>query len=418
MDRLAIRAGEIRGSGVGRRFVIRATPTRSLKDVLLRREFPTKRELWALRNVDLYVQPGEAIGIVGQNGSGKSTLLKLLAGIFAPSEGTLELGGRVGAMLELGAGFHQEFTGVENVYLNAAVHGLKRSYVDKHLEEIIAFGELEEFAHMPVKTYSSGMSARLGFSVAIHVGPEILLLDEVLAVGDEAFQQKCLGKIWEFKRSGGTIVFVSHNAAAVERLCDRAILLDHGRVVEEGASADVLDSYHHLLTHHTLSPAAAEPKTAAAFRFVDVRLLAADGGERDRFVEGEAVTVEIRLRAEMDAADARLTVLLRDESGRHLGSQMLDGLDVAAQAVHLVRLNLNEPPMRDGRFFLDVHLGSAEGSHLALRRRAGEFIVFSDEPGAAGPVRLGGTWEVQVESDSLRIGEPRAIETSHTGHEA
>ena len=229
--------GEIRGRGLGRQFVIRLTQTPFAEGGDPPPERPKNRELWALRDVDIDVHPGEAFGIVGPNGSGKSTLLKLLAGIFAPSTGELQVGGRVGSLIEIGAGFHPEFTGVENVYLNAAIYGLKRSYVDAHVDEIIDFAELEAFRDVPVRTYSSGMYMRLGFSVAMHVQPDVLLLDEVLAVGDEAFQQKCYGKIWDYKRSGGTIVFVSHDPAAVENVCERAILLEHGRCVESGPPA-------------------------------------------------------------------------------------------------------------------------------------------------------------------------------------
>src|SRR5947207_800900 len=239
--------GEIRGRGLGRVFEIRLSQSRTLKETILRRELPRTRELWALRDVDLDVHPGEAFGIVGPNGSGKSTLLKLIAGIFAPSTGRLDVGGRVGSLIEIGAGFHPDFTGVENVYLNAAIYGLKRSYVDKHLEEIVAFAELEPFKDVPVRTYSSGMYMRLGFSVAMHIRPDVLLLDEVLAVGDESFQQKCFGRIADFKAAGGTIVFVSHDPNAVERVCDRAIMLEDGRVVEEGAAPDVVHAYHRRL---------------------------------------------------------------------------------------------------------------------------------------------------------------------------
>src|SRR3954468_22833924 len=246
-QRAAAATGEIHARGLGRLFTIRLSPNRSLKAALLRRELPRTRELWALRDVDLDVSPGQAFGIVGPNGSGKSTLLKLLAGIFAPSTGTLAVGGRVGSLIEIGAGFHPDFTGVENVYLNAAIYGLKRSYVTEHLHEILSFAELESFADVPVRTYSSGMYMRLGFSVAMHVQPDVLLLDEVLAVGDEAFQQKCFGKIFEFKRAGGTIVFVSHDPTAVERVCDRAILLDHGRGVESGPAREVVRAYHRRL---------------------------------------------------------------------------------------------------------------------------------------------------------------------------
>src|SRR5207248_9995962 len=154
---LAVADAEIRGRGISRRFKIRLSQSRSLKETILRRDLPQTRELWALRDVDLDVHPGQALGIVGQNGSGKSTLLKLIAGIFAPSLGELEVGGRVGSLIEIGAGFHPEFTGVENVYLSGAIHGLSRSYVDEHLDEIIEFAELEDFADVPVKTYSTGM---------------------------------------------------------------------------------------------------------------------------------------------------------------------------------------------------------------------------------------------------------------------
>src|ERR671930_1700395 len=236
--------GEIHGRGLGRRFLIRLTQSRSLKEAILRRELPQTRELWALRDVDLDVDPGEAFAIVGRNGSGKSTLLKLLARIYAPSTGELSVGGRVGSLIEIGAGFHPEFTGVENVYLNASIYGLKRSYVDEHLDEIIDFAELEDLPDAHGRTYSSGMYMRLGFSVAMHVRPDVLLLDEVLAVGDEAFQQKCYGKIFEFKQAGGTIIFVSHDPGAVARVCDRALMLERGRVVEAGPAEEVVRLYH------------------------------------------------------------------------------------------------------------------------------------------------------------------------------
>src|SRR6266496_92899 len=244
MPEQPIQNGRIRMHGVSRVFTLNVVKERSLKETILRRKLPPKRELWALRDVGLEVEPGETFGIVGQNGSGKSTLLKLVAGVFGPSNGTVEVGGRVGSLIEIGAGFHPDFTGTENVYLNAAIHGLSRSYVDEHLDEIIEFAELEDFADVAVKTYSTGMYMRLGFSVAMNVQPDVLLLDEVLAVGDEAFQQKCFARIGDFKRAGGTIVFVSHDPSAVERVCDRALLLEHGRVVEEGGAVDVVSAYH------------------------------------------------------------------------------------------------------------------------------------------------------------------------------
>src|SRR5213080_1015536 len=273
--------GQIRGRGLGRRFLIRLSHSRSLKEAILRRELPKTREIWALRDVDLDVESGEAFGIVGRNGSGKSTLLKLLAHIYAPTTGELRVGGRVGSLIEIGAGFHPEFTGVENVYLNAAIYGLRRKYVEEHLDEILGFAELEDFAHVPVRTYSSGMYMRLGFSVAMHVSPDVLLLDEVLAVGDEAFQQKCFGRIGDFKRAGGTIVFVSHDPSAVERVCDRAMMLEQGRIVEEGPAADVTRAYHRRLVRRAADVVARrDGATPRQCRVHEVRAVAGDGSGR------------------------------------------------------------------------------------------------------------------------------------------
>ena len=388
--------GEIRGRGLGRRFVIRLTQNRSLKEAILRRERPQTRELWALRDVDLKVHPGEAFGIVGPNGSGKSTLLKLLAGIFAPSAGELQVGGRVGSLIEIGAGFHPEFTGVENVYLNAAIYGLKRSYVDEHLDEIIHFAELEAFADVPVRTYSSGMYMRLGFSVAMHVQPDVLLLDEVLAVGDEAFQQKCYAKIWEFKRGGGTIVFVSHDQAAVERVCDRALLLDHGRCVEAGLATDVVSAYHRrLVSVSTASVAHRDGDDRGPCRVHEVRAVAGDGAIRDRFTEGEPMALEVWLYADDGLEDGRVTLGLRDSDGRALGSQSVEGVRLRPAELERLRLHFPGLPLREGRFFVDVVVGTDDGdAELAFAERALELSVFSSDSTGGGSIRLGGTWEL------------------------
>jgi ABC-type polysaccharide/polyol phosphate transport system ATPase subunit len=394
--RTAVGAGEIVGRGVSRLFKIRLSQNRSLKESILRRQLPVTRELWALQDVDLQVQPGEAFGIVGRNGSGKSTLLKLIARIFAPTSGELEVGGRVGSLIEIGAGFHPDFTGVENVYLNAAIYGIKRSYVDEHLDEIISFAELEDFAHAPVRTYSSGMYMRLGFSVAMHVNPNVLLLDEVLAVGDEAFQHKCFGRIAEYKRGGGTIVFVSHDPSAVERVCDRAIMLEQGRVVEEGSAVDVVRAYHRRLIRGPQDGAArrdgASPTT---YRVHEVRAVAADGSVRDRLGEGEPVTLEVWLYAEDGVDAARVTVGFRDTNELPIGSQTVEGVRLRPGRLECLRLRFPGLPMREGRFFVDVALMSEDGdAELALAERALELNVFSNELGGSGPIRLGGSWEL------------------------
>jgi ABC-type polysaccharide/polyol phosphate transport system ATPase subunit len=397
MTTRALATGEIAADGLGRVFEIRLVKNRSLKETILRRSLPPKRRLWALRDVDLHVQPGESFGIVGQNGSGKSTLLKLIAGIFAPSTGTLEVGGRVGSLIELGAGFHPEFTGVENVYLNAAIHGISRSYVDEHLDEIIAFAELEDFADMAVKAYSSGMFTRLGFSVAMHINPDILLLDEVLAVGDEVFQQKCYAKIWDFKRAGGTIVFVSHDAGSVERLCDRAILLRQGRIAHEGSAEDVLRAYHRSLADRASVAAApgGAAQASASCRVHEVAAVSGDGARRDSLVEGEPFALEIWLYSRTGAQDLDVTIALRETSGQAVGSQTASGVDLRPERLEPLKLHLPEPPLRDGRFFVDVRVATQSGdAELALVERALELSVFSRDPGAAGPIRLGGAWEL------------------------
>lgn len=199
--------------------------------------------IWALKEVSFDVKHGEVIGIIGRNGAGKSTLLKILSRITKPSEGSAEIHGRVGSLLEVGTGFHPELTGRENIYLNGAVLGMKRAEVARKFDEIVAFSEIEKFLDTPVKHYSSGMHMRLAFAVAAHLEPEILLVDEVLAVGDASFQKKCLGKIGDVKKEGRTVLFVSHNMLAVQRLCERCLLFEHGRLLENGLTAHVMHAY-------------------------------------------------------------------------------------------------------------------------------------------------------------------------------
>jgi ABC-type polysaccharide/polyol phosphate transport system ATPase subunit len=392
----AVAPGEIRGRSLGRKFVIRLSHSRSLKEVILRRELPKTRELWALRDVDLDVEPGEAFGIVGKNGSGKSTLLKLLARIYAPSTGTLAVGGRVGSLIEIGAGFHPDFTGVENVYLNASIYGLKRSYVDEHLDEIISFAELEAFKDAPVRTYSSGMYMRLGFSVAMHVQPDVLLLDEVLAVGDWDFQQKCYQKIWEFKRGGGTIVFVSHDETAVGRVCDRALLLEDGRMVETGPTNEVVHDYHRRLDGAAAARVAAtNGEPGGLCRVHEVRAVAGDGSIRERFTEGEPMALEVWLYAQDGLEDGRVTVGIRDAAGGELGSQTVERVLLRPGQLERLRLHFPGLPMREGRFVVAVAVANGDGSkELASADPALELNVFSEGSEGGGPIRLGGSWEL------------------------
>ena len=202
-----------------------------------------KEDFWALKDVSFDVQQGDVLGVIGPNGAGKSTLLKILTGITEPTEGEIRLKGRVASLLEVGTGFHQELSGRENIYMNGAILGMTRAEINAKFDEIVAFAGIEKFLDTPVKRYSSGMRVRLGFAVAAHLEPEILLIDEVLAVGDASFQKKCLGKIDEIAKGGRTVLFVSHNMVAVQNLCGRGIWLNDGKIIEEGQTDQVVSSY-------------------------------------------------------------------------------------------------------------------------------------------------------------------------------
>jgi lipopolysaccharide transport system ATP-binding protein len=211
---------------------------------------PPKEGFWALKNVSFDVNQGEVVGIIGRNGAGKSTLLKILSRITSPTEGIIELHGRVGSLLEVGTGFHQELTGRENIFLSGSILGMKKSEIQEKFDEIVKFAEIKTFIDTPVKRYSSGMYVRLAFAVAAYLDPEILIVDEVLAVGDIAFQKKCLGKMGEIAKGGRTVLFVSHNMGAIRSLCGSAIWLDNGQIVKEGASDEVVRSYEESQTNH------------------------------------------------------------------------------------------------------------------------------------------------------------------------
>jgi lipopolysaccharide transport system ATP-binding protein len=203
-----------------------------------------RTSFWALQNVSFEIKTGEVIGVVGRNGAGKSTLLKILSRITKPTLGMVEIRGRVGSLLEVGTGFHPELTGRENIYLNGAILGMKKAAIEAQFDDIVAFAEVEQFIDTPVKRYSSGMYVRLAFAVAAHLDPEVLVVDEVLAVGDNAFQKKCLGKMEGVAKTGRTVLFVSHNMAAVENLCQRVIVLQKGKIVFDGAAKEGIDHYY------------------------------------------------------------------------------------------------------------------------------------------------------------------------------
>lgn len=277
--------------GVSKRFASYHRRATSLKERMVRREQSEGDVFWALRDVDLQVRRGETVGLTGPNGSGKSTLLKVLSGILRPNDGTVEVRGRVASLLELGAGFDGELTGRENVYLNSALLGVPREETDRLFEAIVDFSELGQFIDYPVKHYSSGMYVRLGFAVAVHVDPDILIVDEVLAVGDAAFQRKCLARIEDFQRQGKTILFVSHAAGQIESLCTRAVLLDHGRVLFDGPPRQTIKRLNKLLGVDGVATIDGELARIIDFAVVDP----STGAPLEEFVVGACATVSCQV---------------------------------------------------------------------------------------------------------------------------
>ena len=261
--------------GIGKRYRLGAAGDRqysykSLRDILAgipdrllrRKAAKAPPEFWALKDISFDVPEGEVVGLIGRNGAGKSTLLKVLSRVTDPTEGRILLHGRIGSLLEVGTGFHPELTGRENIFLNGAILGMRRAEIARQFDEIVAFAEVEKFIDTPVKHYSSGMYLRLAFAVAAHLEPEILLVDEVLAVGDAAFQKKCLGKMGDVARQGRTVMFVSHNMTALRSLCTRAVWLNEGRVMEDGAAGTVVDHYLQKNTAANLESRWDDPETA------------------------------------------------------------------------------------------------------------------------------------------------------------
>jgi ABC-type polysaccharide/polyol phosphate transport system ATPase subunit len=371
----------------------------------------------ALTDVTFAVATGETFGVIGANGSGKSTLLKLVSGILKPTSGRLAVSGKVSALIELGAGFHPEISGRENVVINGVMLGLSRKEIERRLPEIVAFAGLEEFIDEPVKTYSSGMYVRLGFAVAVHVDPEILVVDEVLAVGDEAFARRCLDTIREFAARGKTIFFVTHSLALVEELCDRVLYLKEGREAGIGEPREMLARYRldvskeegerlaavHVVDQVTLAAApaeaapvpASEPALERARRWGDrsaeitsCRLLDAKGGERYAFRSGEPLTVEISARPSRPLSDFVFGVGLftPEDVCVHGTNTEIDGLvPKSFDSPAVVRLTLPRGELGEGTYLVDVAVHAKNGTPYDYWRGAIRLHVSS-------PSRDAGVW--------------------------
>lgn len=406
--------GEIRLRNVSRRFKVVHDKSSTLKELLIRRKRTVYSELWAVQDVSFDIAPGEAVGIVGRNGSGKSTLLKMLAGIIPPHDGTVETAGTVASMLELGAGFHPDFTGRENVFMNGAIHGIDEKGIAERLDDIIAFAEIEDFIDMPVRTYSSGMQMRLAFAVASHVDPDILLLDEVLAVGDEAFQGKCLERMYAYRRGGGTIVFVSHDPNAVEQICDRAILMADGHLMSDDVPAKILAQYHRRLADgaphagdglpdEAEGPGEGASEDDATRQWGNRRAvithaeLRSDLEPREAFVSGDPVTLRLTVQAN-EALTNPIVGLQVHALDRTLIYETHSGLDgatfpqIGAGDATQIDFRIPALPIHTGTFKVTVAV-SDDGILCHHLEQWLELTVFSAAQGN-GLVDLSGQWAV------------------------
>jgi ABC-type polysaccharide/polyol phosphate transport system ATPase subunit len=308
-----VRPGEIVLEGATRSFTLVHERPRTLKELVVSAGRRRTSGVHALRDFDLHVEPGEAVGMVGRNGAGKTSLLRCLAGIVPLDSGRAECGGRVVSLLELGAGFGQDFTGRENVWLNGALHGFGREDIEERIERIIEFSELGEFIDVPVKAYSSGMFLRLGFAIVAHLDADVLLIDEILAVGDESFQRKCLKRISQQMEQGATLVLVSHDPTAIERVCDRVVVLDAGRKAFDGPVAEGLLHYHRMLGTETGASESLRPTGERAVTISELEVQDADGRRRHMFRPGESLRARIAVAGR--AERAVLAIEVRDQRG-------------------------------------------------------------------------------------------------------
>lgn len=279
-----------------------------------------KKEFWALREVSLQIQRGEVVGVIGRNGAGKSTMLKLLSRITVPTEGRIRISGRVACLLEVGTGFHPELTGRENIFLNGAILGMKRAEIIQKFDEIVDFSEVGEFLDTPVKRYSSGMYVRLAFAVAAHLDPDILIVDEVLAVGDVAFQRKCLGKMSSFAQTGRTVIFVSHNLEAVRNLCQRAVWLKNGRIEQDGPVDEVAENYFNTLSTGNKFSSQNEHY---GFAIRGVALKDGAGNETSQFSPGEDMVVELDYFAYKPLEQPYIILSINGANGACFAANML-----------------------------------------------------------------------------------------------
>jgi len=391
----------IRADHVAKSYRLRRERQRTLKEVVLRQYAPSE-DVHALRDVSFTVERGEAFGVIGANGSGKSTLLKLVAGTAKPTSGTLEVNGRVAALLEIGAGFHPDFTGRENAYLNGSLLGLSRADLTRSMPQIEEFADLGRFFDAPVKTYSSGMYTRLGFSVAVHLEPDVLLVDEVLAVGDEYFQHKCFAKIAEFREAKKTILLVSHDLGSVSRLCERALWLKDGQVAAAGTVRDVINAYHVEVGEREQRERAARGEIGARWGSKEVEItravaLGADGSERTVLESGKAAAIEIAYVNRAGKSDAVFGVYVyRDDgTGVYGTNTLIDGCPVPARESGVVRFRIDELDLLPGGYDVDIGIIDPQDRYYDYHEKGLSLRVIGTSR-EVGLTRLRHRWELDA----------------------
>jgi lipopolysaccharide transport system ATP-binding protein len=347
---------------------------------------PELRELWALRDLSLSIEHGEVVGLIGHNGAGKSTLLKILSRITEPTEGSADVTGRVGSLLEVGTGFHPELTGRENVFLNGAILGMRRQEVRRRFDEIVAFAEMERFLDTPVKRYSSGMTVRLAFAVAAHLDTEILIVDEVLSVGDAAFQRKSLGKMNAVASEGRTVIFVSHNLAIIRALCQRGVVLEGGRAVADGAVADTIDHYLRTLERASsddlLQRADRDRRGYRDTRIRGVEVRDAAGRSTQAVVGGQPVSIRVQLTDVVPMLQCQLTIV--NSLGQPittLDSEVVAPGDIRDAAIGpMAECDISALPLMPGRYRVDVLIRGRRQIQDGLQAA----LFFDVEPGVIG----------------------------------
>ncbi len=393
----------ILAESVSKRFTLRKDRPDSVGQLLARmipnprrRRIP-REDLWALRDVSFEMRSGESLGIVGNNGSGKSTLLKLLSRTMLPTSGRIEVRGKTSALIEIGAGFHPDFTGRENVFINASILGIRRREIERRLDAIVEFAELQAFIDVPVKYYSTGMQARLGFAVAIHVDPEILIVDEVLAVGDEAFQQKCMDRIYAMKRQGTNILLVSHSLGSVEQLMSKALWLNQGVIGAQGEPADVVKAYRAFMgeggTH--VESVAVPPSTGQDVVVSEIRILTAARQATDTVATGDTVVLEVECENRLPALTAGyLEVKIRRGDGLEIAhvSGLEEGHHVTfPPGKSVIRLEIEELYLVTGIYDVDLMLLDANGRRKFIVEPAARLNVQSLRP-STGVIALPHRW--------------------------